>query len=188
MASAHCSGGTTEDAGRRAARKDRTVRSNRRALRVCKGSSAGADRVQRRPANCRPLLYARAGGRSLYPAKLSLPVGAVPFPAVVLVHGSGPNDRDETVGQLKPFRDLAWGLASRNVAVLRYEKRTKAHAGQMAAQRERLTVKEEVVDDALAAVARLCQVTTIDLQRIFVLGHSLVGTLIPRIGKRGPHL
>ncbi len=68
------------------------------------------------------------------------------------------------------------------------EKRTKAHAGQMAAQRERLTVKEEVVDDALAAVARLCQVTTIDLQRIFVLGHSLGGTLIPRIGKRGPHL
>lgn len=122
------------------------------------------------------------------PATLSLPVGAGPFPAVVLVHGSGPNDRDETVGQLKPFRDLAWGLASRNVAVLRYEKRTKAHAGQMAAQRERLTVKEEVVDDALAAVARLCQVTTIDLQRIFLLGHSLGGTLIPRIGKRGPHL
>ena len=47
---------------------------------------------------------------------------------MVLVHGSGPNDRDETVGASKPFRDLAWGLATKGVAVLRYEKRTKAYA------------------------------------------------------------
>ena len=50
------------------------------------------------------------------------------MPAVVLVHGSGPNDRDESVGGVKPFRDLAWGLASKGVVVLRYDKRTKVYA------------------------------------------------------------
>ncbi|MHB1422402.1 MAG: alpha/beta hydrolase [Gemmataceae bacterium] len=57
------------------------------------------------------------------PATLTLPKGEGPFAAVVLVHGSGPHDRDETIGPNKPFRDLAWGLASQGIAVLRYEKR-----------------------------------------------------------------
>ncbi|RMF81771.1 MAG: DUF3887 domain-containing protein, partial [Planctomycetota bacterium] len=58
------------------------------------------------------------------PATLTIPVTRVKHPAVVLVHGSGPHDADESVGANKPFRDLAWGLASQGVAVLRYEKRT----------------------------------------------------------------
>ena len=53
------------------------------------------------------------------PGTLTLPKSGEPFRAAVLVHGSGPNDRDETIGPNKPFRDLAWGLASRGVAVLR---------------------------------------------------------------------
>ena len=53
------------------------------------------------------------------PGTLAMPAGAGPFPAVVLVHGFGPNDRDETVGANKPFKDLAVGLASRGIAVLR---------------------------------------------------------------------
>jgi hypothetical protein len=60
-------------------------------------------------------------GEWALPGTLSLPAGQGPFPAVVLVHGSGPNDRDESIGPNKPFRDLAWGLASQNIAVLRYE-------------------------------------------------------------------
>ena len=52
------------------------------------------------------------------PGTLSLPTGAGPFPAVVLVHGSGPNDRDGTIAATKVLRDLAWGLASQGVAVL----------------------------------------------------------------------
>src|SRR5436853_1637730 len=46
-------------------------------------------------------------GEWALPGTLSVPVGAGPFPALVLVHGSGPNDRDETVGKAMPFRDLA---------------------------------------------------------------------------------
>src|SRR6516225_5854040 len=83
------------------------------------------------------------------PGALALPVGAGPFPAVVLVHGSGPHDRDETIGPNKPFRDLAWGLASQGVAVLRYEKRTREHAAKMAARKDEVTITDEVVDDAV---------------------------------------
>ncbi|MEP7023901.1 MAG: hypothetical protein ABJB47_08855 [Actinomycetota bacterium] len=61
------------------------------------------------------------------PGTLSLPHGAGPQPAVVLLSGSGPGDRDETYGRNKPFKDLAWGLASRGVAVLRFDKVTHAY-------------------------------------------------------------
>jgi len=117
------------------------------------------------------------------PGTLSLPQGAGPFPAVILVHGSGPQDRDETIGPNKPFRDLAHGLASRGIAVLRYEKRTKEHPLMMAGLVNTLTVKEETVDDAVAAFQALVSQEKIDRKRIYVLGHSLGGTLLPRIGK-----
>jgi dienelactone hydrolase len=99
----------------------------------------------------------------------------------VLVHGSGPNDRDETVGANKPFKDLATGLASRGVAVLRYDKRTMVHGGKSATLKT-FTVKEEVIEDALEAVRLLQSQPSIDPRRVFVLGHSLGGMLIPRIG------
>jgi dienelactone hydrolase len=122
------------------------------------------------------------------PGTLTLPKGRGPFPVVVLVHGSGPQDRDETIGPNKPFRDLARGLASRGIAVLRYEKRTKVFPTQMAAIMNTLTVKEEVVDDVLAAVALLRETSQIDPNKIFVLGHSLGGYVIPRIGKADPRI
>jgi len=107
----------------------------------------------------------------------------------VLVHGSGPNDRDETIFANKPFRDLAWGLASKGVAVLRYEKRTKQYAAKLAASGiGKFTVKEETIDDALGAVAQLRSIDNIDSKRIFVLGHSLAGMVAPRIGQTDPKL
>jgi len=118
------------------------------------------------------------------PGTLTLPKGADSLPALVLVHGSGPNDRDESIGPNKPFQDIAWGLASRGIAVLRYDKRTKAYQKKMAAMKTNLTVKEETIDDALAAVTLLRETKEVDGKRIFVLGHSLGGMLIPRIGLR----
>lgn len=114
------------------------------------------------------------------PGTVTMPRGDGPFPAVVLVHGSGPHDRDESIGPNRTFRDLAWGLASRGVAVLRYEKRTKAHPAAMLALRE-LTVREEVVDDAVAAVAVARATPGVDPARVFLVGHSLGGYLAPRI-------
>ncbi|MFO7956464.1 MAG: alpha/beta fold hydrolase [Candidatus Brocadiia bacterium] len=122
-------------------------------------------------------------GEWALPGTLALPKGEGPFPAVVLVHGSGPQDRDETVGGVKPFRDLAQGLASRGIAVLRYEKRTRAHGQKLLQQQAALTVKEEVVDDVLTAVELLRGRERIDPERIFVLGHSLGGMLVPRIAR-----
>jgi dienelactone hydrolase len=121
-------------------------------------------------------------GQMALPGTLTLPKGQGPFTTVVLVHGSGPQNRDESIGPNKPFRDLAHGLASRGIAVLRYEKRTKAFPTQMAAIKT-LTVKEEVIGDALAAVTLLRENSQIDPNKIFVLGHSLGGYVIPRIGK-----
>jgi dienelactone hydrolase len=122
------------------------------------------------------------------PATLSMPVAHGPHPALVLVHGSGPNDRDETIGASKPFRDIAWGLASRGVAVLRYDKRTRVHGARIAASKAPFTVREETVDDALAAAALLRRTPGVDPKRVFVLGHSLGGGIIPRIGLRDPAL
>ncbi len=114
------------------------------------------------------------------PATLTIPNGAGPFPAVLLVHGSGPNDRDETYGPNKPFKDLAWGLASRGVVVLRYEKRTFQYPEEIA-QLTNLTVQEETIADAVAGVDFLSASSFVDHGRIFVLGHSLGGMLAPRI-------
>src|SRR5262249_23144105 len=109
-----------------------------------------------------------------------------PFPAVVLVHGSGPNDRDETILGNKPFRDLAGGLASQGIAVLRYEKRTRAHAAKLAVKTP--TLDEEVTDDAVAAGKLLRRTKDVDPKRVFVLGHSLGATMAPRIGERDPDI
>jgi dienelactone hydrolase len=114
------------------------------------------------------------------PGTLTVPKGAGPFPAVVLVHGSGPNDRDETVGGSRIFRDLAEGLASRGIVVLRYEKRTRQY-GPRAAAMKNFTVADETVDDAAKGVALLRTQKEVDPAKVFVLGHSLGGYVAPRI-------
>ncbi|MCC6591225.1 MAG: alpha/beta fold hydrolase [Bryobacterales bacterium] len=122
-------------------------------------------------------------GEWVLPATLTLPSkGKAPFPAAILVHGSGPQDRDETIGANKPFRDLAHGLASRGIAVLRYDKRTLHYRDKLAAATE-LTPKEEVLDDAAQAVQLLTRTAEIDPKRIFVAGHGMGATLAPRIAR-----
>ncbi len=121
------------------------------------------------------------------PGVLTLPKGKGPFRAVVLVHGSGPNDRDESVGANRPFKDLALGLASQGIAVLRYDKRTKVHGAKFAALSD-ATVDGEAVDDAVAAVELLRKDARIDGKHIVVVGHSLGGMLAPAIGLRAKEL
>lgn len=120
------------------------------------------------------------------PGTLTLPAGeqvnGQEWPLVVLVHGSGPNDRDETIGPNKPFKDLALGLASEGVAVLRYDKRTLVHGQKLMTEVPEMTVQEETIEDALLAVELAMAMPEIDASRVYVLGHSLGGMLAPRIG------
>lgn len=137
------------------------------------------------PAYVRPEAFRESdvkvvSGSVSLPGTLTLPLGEGPFPGVVLVHGSGPQDRDETIGGLRPFQDLAQGLASRGIAVLRYEKRTKVYRKEMAASSD-VTVKDEVIDDALLALGLLRETPGVDRRRLFVAGHSLGALLAPRI-------
>lgn len=119
------------------------------------------------------------------PGTLTLPRQPGPLPAVVLLVGSGPLDRDATIGQSKPFKDLAWGLASRGVAVLRFDKVTYAHPNEVknAAQ---YTLTDEYVPHAVAAVRLLAQHQIVDGDRVFLAGHSLGGTVAPRVAASEP--
>lgn len=123
----------------------------------------------------------------LLDGKLSVPKDASKkMPGVVLVHGSGPNDMDETIGMNRPFRDLAWGLASRGIVVLRYNKRTNAYGAVMKAKD--VNVRFEVIDDALAALKLLREQPEVDPKRTYIIGHSLGACLAPSIGAEDPKL
>jgi len=115
--------------------------------------------------------------------KLTLPMN-IPqtqkYPCVILVHGSGPHDADETIMKNKPFRDIALGLSSNGIAVLRYEKRTYADKNIDVST---LTINEETVNDAVDMINFIKERHSDKIDKIYVLGHSLGGYIMPRIAK-----
>ena len=117
------------------------------------------------------------------PGTLTMPDGPGPFPAIVLMAGSGPEDRDGSFYGNKPFRDIAWGLASQGIAVLRYDKRTRVYHAQIA-QLHDFTVQNEFIDDAKLAVQLLVHTPRIAAHRIYLLGHSEGGMVAPRIAQQ----
>ncbi len=123
-------------------------------------------------------IHFTSGDGQVFPATLCLPA-ATPAPLVVLVQGSGPQDRDETIGPNKPFRDLAWGLAERGVATLRYDKRTFAFPKSY-----RGTLDSESIDDAVAAVHFAAGLPEVAGRGVFVFGHSLGGLAAPYVAQR----
>lgn len=126
------------------------------------------------------------GAGTDYPLKglLTLPDGPGPFPAVVLVHGSGSSNMDEKIYKLTPFKDLAEALAGHGIAAIRYDKRSYTHGLKMLRQGD-ITVRQETIEDALLATALLRADPRIDKDRVFLIGHSMGAMLAPRIDAEG---
>ena len=127
-------------------------------------------------------------GDPALPGTLTLPENATsPLPAVVLLHGSGPNDRDETVGQTKLFRDLSEMLGAQGVAVLRYDKRTLVYGSTYTQEDlKTFTVDEESIRDAVAAAELLRSDPRVG--KVFLAGHSMGAMIAPRIAAENPGL
>lgn len=116
---------------------------------------------------------------------MSLPRGPGPRPGVVLLGGGGPFDRDATAGANKPLKDLAWGLATRGIAVSRFDKVTHTHGGRVAGM-PGFTMADEYVPHAVTAARLLGRQPGVDPARVFVLGHSMGGRVAPRVAAAEP--
>jgi fermentation-respiration switch protein FrsA (DUF1100 family) len=112
------------------------------------------------------------------PGELMFPADCKQCPVVVLVHGSGPQDMDETIFGNKVFYDLALGLAANGIATFRYDKRFKTYPEL---QKTAFTIHDETINDAVAAVKLLQNDSSLPINNIFVLGHSLGGYAAPMI-------
>jgi len=122
------------------------------------------------------------------PGTLTVPKGDGPFPAVVLLQDSGPHDEDQTIGPNKPLKDLAWGLASHGIVVYRYVKRTAKYGSKANVDPAKLTVNDEVVSDARAAVELLGKQSKVNPKQIYLVGFGLGGYLEPRIAEGDPQI
>lgn len=112
---------------------------------------------------------------------LTLPEGVGPHPAVVLISGSGPQDRNETVMGHQPFLIWADALSREGIAVLRYDDRGVAGStGSFAA-----ATGADLASDARAALDWLAAQPEIDPNRVGLMGHSEGGTLAPYVVQQG---
>jgi uncharacterized protein len=140
-----------------------------------------------RPENYTAEILEVVTGEFRLPATLTMPRGDGPFPVFILVHGSGAHDRDETIGPNKPFADLAAGLSSNGIAVLRYEKRNFVY-GAKGFEGLEANLYYETIEDVLSAIDLVRTKPRINQKAIYILGHSLGAMAAPRIAAKVPGL
>jgi uncharacterized protein len=110
-------------------------------------------------------------------ATISTPKAA-PVAGVVFLGGSGPADRDSTLGQSKPLKDLAWGLASSSIAVIRWD---KPSAETTKVSGDDITLEKEYLPYTTAAIKALREKLALPEIPIFLLGHSLGAMVAPMV-------
>ncbi len=111
---------------------------------------------------------------------LTLPQGKGPFPAVILISGSGAQDRDETIFEHRPFHVLADALTRRGIAVLRVDDRgVGGSTGSVAT-----STSDEFAGDVMAGIAVLKLRPEIDAKKIGLIGHSEGGIIAPIVAAR----
>ena len=105
--------------------------------------------------------------------------GTTNGPCVIIIGGSGPNDRFGSVGGNQPYFDLAAGLADKGITVLIYDKRTYAYQSELPS--DEITIYTEIVDDSAYAFDYMRSYATVDPEKIYYIGHSLGGYVLPMI-------
>ncbi len=139
------------------------------------------------PYCCEEVAFAGRDGAVTLRGTLTLPAGEGPFPAIVLVTGSGTQNRDEELFDHKPFLVLADRLTRHGVAVLRYDDRGYG-ASPEEQRRLRFTTTEDLAEDALGAFDCLRSHPSIDGNRIGIGGHSEGGTIAFIAAAREPQV
>ena len=113
---------------------------------------------------------------------LTKPQNSGPFPAVILVTGSGPQNRDEELMGHKPFLLLADYLTRNGIAVLRYDDRGVGKSGGVFST----ATTRDFADDASALVDFLKSQADIDSAKIGLIGHSEGGIIAPMVAAQRP--
>lgn len=126
--------------------------------------------------------YKNADDGTTLAATITVPAGDGPFPGVVMITGSGAQDRDESLMGHKPFWVIADHLSRHGIAVIRADDRGVGGSGGdiLAA------TLDEFVGDALAGAARLGQHPKVDASRIGLVGHSEGGIVAPAAAAKAP--
>jgi len=125
----------------------------------------------------------KTGTMSL-PGALCVPNNVKNPPIVILLAGSGPNDKDETIGPNKALKDLALGLASNGIATYRYDKRTLVYGKNM----KDVDLNSEVIEDAINAAAILKKNPDFKNSKVYIIGHSLGAMCAPLIASKSKQI
>ncbi|SPL69609.1 alpha/beta hydrolase [Acinetobacter stercoris] len=125
----------------------------------------------------------KIGANKEYPLEASIIIPKQQVIAlVVFVHGSGALDKNERVGNVTPFFDLAIGLVKYNIASIRFDKRTYSHP--LSLNKPDYTPYDEIIDDAISAAKTLLKQFSGQTIPLFLLGHSQGGTFLTQISKQ----
>ncbi|WP_022834893.1 alpha/beta hydrolase family protein [Salisaeta longa] len=129
------------------------------------------------PYTTRPVAFQNPQAGITLRGTLTLPTGPAPHPGVVLIAGSGPQDRDGTLFKHKPLAVLADYLTRRGIAVLRFDERGVGASGGQ----QRGATTADLATDVQAALAHLATVPAVDTSALGLIGHSEGGLIAPMV-------